>query len=406
MAQDVRARAAGDQSARGQVAGTQSAGNQAAGNQAAGVPKAEKNHQPAAAAAVGLAEAAPGWSPAATGVIWSPPATSSACPKVTICICTYRRLAGLEALLEGLAGQRFERVAPPELDLVIVDNEGSAAVEALCRTVAHRAGLALTYVYEPHHGIPHARNACLDHLPAGSDFFAMIDDDEVPAADWLEQLLLVQARTAADVVRGPVTPVLAAGAPAWIRDFFGWPRRRGPMLANGPALADGPTLADGEPLDSASSNNVLVRAEAVRARGLRFDPTLRWTGGSDALFFRQLKFAGGHLVYAAAARVEETIPPERARLGYLWQLHYKQGANKFARKLQVKPSAPPRRVVKLVAKRTLRESLTLTTALFTLTTTLLHPKRHLAHTVPHLLRIAHAIGALAGMLGLQHHHYR
>ncbi len=385
-----------------QVTRAQAAGTQTAGTQSAGVPKAEKNHRPAAA---GLAEAAPGWSPATAGTVWPPaPAISAARAKVTICVCTYRRLAGLEALLEGLAEQRFERVAPPVLDLVIVDNEGSAAVEALCRAVARRSGLALTYVYEPRHGIPHARNAGLDHLPASSDFFAMIDDDEVPAPDWLEQLLLMQARTAADVVRGPVAPVFAAGAPAWIREgnFFGWPRRRGPALIDGPTLADGQTLADGEALRSASSNNVLVRVAAVRERGLRFDPALRWTGGSDALFFRQLKLAGCHLVYAAAARVEETIPPQRARLAYLLQLHYKQGANKFVRKLQVKPSAPAHRVVKLVAERTLRESATITAALLAIT----HALIRRSSTVPALLRIAHALGAIAGMLGLRHHHYR
>jgi hypothetical protein len=64
------------------------------------------------------------------------------------------------------------------------------------------------------------------HIAPTCDFFAFIDDDEIPDPNWLEQLLLTQARTGADVVRGCVEPILPDGSPTWIKDghFFGWPR--------------------------------------------------------------------------------------------------------------------------------------------------------------------------------------
>jgi succinoglycan biosynthesis protein ExoM len=70
------------------------------------------------------------------------------------------------------------------------------------------------YVQEPRRGISYARNTCLDHVARDAEFFAMIDDDEVPELDWLEQLLCAQARAGADVVRGPVVPDFPEGAPA------------------------------------------------------------------------------------------------------------------------------------------------------------------------------------------------
>ena len=46
----------------------------------------------------------------------------------------------------------------------------------------------LRYFCEPHRGILHDTNRCLDSLAPDCDFFAMIDDDEVPGADWLNPL--------------------------------------------------------------------------------------------------------------------------------------------------------------------------------------------------------------------------
>lgn len=314
---------------------------------------------------------------------------------LTVCACTYRRPAGLLALLGGLAGQRFE-ATPPELDVVIVDNEGSAGARSICREVRQSTGLEVRYVHEPKRGIPHARNACLDHVAPAAAFFAMIDDDEVPEPDWLEQLLRAQARTGADVVRGAVVPVFPDGAPRWIRDghFFGWPK-------------PGASLADGAALNSAASNNVLVRCSAVRALGLRFDPTLTFTGGTDALFFRQMNVAGCTIVYAAGARVREIVPPERTTFRYLWGAHYKQGCNKVPRKLRLeKKDAGGWRAVRMTLKRIPRECGEIAGGVLALARPLLTGHADIGHLSPGLLRIAKGLGGLAGLLGVRYAHYR
>jgi hypothetical protein len=209
-------------------------------------------------------------------------------------------------------------------------------------------------------------------------------------------VLLAQARTGADVVRGAVVPVFPDGAPGWIRDghFFGWPK-------------PGALLVDGAVLNSASSNNVLVRCSAVRTLGLRFDPTLTFTGGTDALFFRQMNVAGFRIVYAAGARVREMVPPERATFRYLFGAHYKQGCNKVPRKLRLeKQDAGGWRTVRMALKRIPRECGEIAGGVAALARSLLGGHADLGRLSPGLLRIAKGSGGLAGLLGVRYAHYR
>jgi succinoglycan biosynthesis protein ExoM len=322
-------------------------------------------------------------------------------PCITVCACTYRRPEGLRALLGGLGAQRFVQVPRPRFDVVIVDNEGNAETRTLCEELGRITGLAIRYVHEPRRGIPFARNACLDHLAREAEFFAMIDDDEVPEPDWLEQLLRAQARAGADVVRGAVVPVFPEGAPAWIRngDFFGWPKQR-----RSSAVA---ALTDGAELASASSNNVLVRTAAVRALRLRFDTTLAFTGGTDALFFRQMKLAGCRIVYAAGARVREAVPPQRATFRYLWRVHYKQGCNKVPRKLRLEmKGAGTARFVRMAVKRVPRECAEIGCGGVAVARSLVAGHADMGRLSGGLLRIAKGLGGLAGLIGMRFAHYR
>lgn len=321
-------------------------------------------------------------------------------PYVTVCACTYRRPQGLRALLRGLAAQRFEEASRPRFDVVIVDNEGSTQAAAICSEVARATELAVRYVEEPRRGISYARNACLDHVASDADFLAMIDDDEVPEPDWLEQLLRAQARADADVVRGAVVPVFPDGAPSWIRDgnFFGWPKR---------GRAGTVPLTDGAELASASSNNALVRIAAVRALELRFDPTLALTGGEDALFFRQMKLAGCRIIYAAGARVREIVPPDRATFAYLFRLHYGQGCNKVPRKLRLEAKgAGASRFVRMAAKRIPRECAEIGGGALAVAVSLAGGHADMSRLSPGLLRIAKGVGGLAGLIGVRFAHYR
>lgn len=319
---------------------------------------------------------------------------------LAVCACTYKRPAGLSALLEGLGRQTFTAMPRPALHIVIADNEGSAQARRICAEFEGRSGMPLTYVHERARGISFARNACLDHIPPECEFFAFIDDDEVPDADWLERLLEAQAATDADAVQGAADAVFEKGTPQWLAsgNFFGKPRRD--WTGNSPSF---------EPLQEltvASTNNVLVRAASVAAARLRFDPRLALTGGEDTHFFGGLKAAGNRIVYAPRARVVERVPPERATIGYLMRVEFRIGNSPLSVPVEKKRAKKRRlrRCARLLwADSGLRKIIS-ATGYFT--GSLLSGKLTMDRTAVASLRMAHGLGQCARALGLRYYHYR
>lgn len=321
--------------------------------------------------------------------------------QIALCACTYRRPDGLRDLLQGLGAQEFAVIRRPDLSVIIVDNEGSETAKEICKEFEQRSCIPTVYAHQPQRGIPQARNTCLDHIDPTCDFFTFIDDDEVPDPDWLEQLLLAQARTGADVVRGPVVPILPDDAPTWIEEghFFGWPRRH-PDTGKS-------ELEDGQEISAAATNNVLVRWPPVREMGLRFDETLGLRSGDDPLFFQHMNLAGYRIVYAANARVRETVPFERASLWYLCRASYRVGSNKLARKLRKKSGSErlSRRIL-LVTRRVQRESAMIGTGMMKIIGALLAGKWKMVRLAPGILRVAEGLGGFIEVFGIRYDHYR
>lgn len=224
---------------------------------------------------------------------------------VDVCVATFRRPAMLRMLLAGLQAQQLPPHATARLIIIDNDSEGSARDVV---TAAAVGPLPIVYAIETKQGISHARNHALA-LSIGTHR-AFIDDDEVPTVDWLANLLNVQATAQADAVFGPVLPVLPAEAPAWVAagGFFDRPRH-----------------ATGTRLPHGATNNCLMTAEAIDKAGGGFNPEYALTGGEDTEFFLRLRHAGGILVWCDEAVVHETIPSDRARLGWLLRRHFRGG---------------------------------------------------------------------------------
>ena len=316
---------------------------------------------------------------------------------ICVCACTYKRPEGLQALLDGLGRQAFTAMARPGLHVVIADNEGSEQARGVCADFERRTGIPLTYVHEPERGISFARNACLYHIPTFCDFFAFIDDDEVPEPDWLERMLDAQAETGADVVQGPVIPVFGEGAPQWLvaGDFLGWPRRGWPGIRA--------PLEEFQELTEAYTNNVLARRESVASIGLRFDPRFALTGGGDTIFFRALHAAGNRIVYAPRARVTELVPPERATLWYRLCLEYRIANNRLPER-----ALPRKRKLWRRMRQRWRASglARIFSGIGYFVRSGLTGQLNMDRTVVASLRIASGLGRSARALGLKYHPYR
>lgn len=277
--------------------------------------------------------------------------------------------------------------------MIVADNEGNPENRDICDGF-RQAGLSLIYVHEPRRGISHARNACLDRLPAGTDFVAMIDDDELPDPHWLNHLLLAQSRSGADVVVGPTRPAFEDGVAGWIRDsdFFFKPEN-----------PDRYTNLQADP--PAATCNVLVNAAIFTSGGMRFDPRLALSGGEDKLLFQDLKLRGYRFVWGAGAGATEFIPRQRASFGYMWREAYRRGNVKHYVKRQLKISNRLKLFI-LVPKSLARAMAQILTGSGKLTAQLVTNRKNRVQLARHALAIADGLGTIAGLLRIENRHYR
>jgi len=227
--------------------------------------------------------------------------------RVAVCVASFRRPAGLLALLQSLDALVFEGDAP-ELRIVVADNDAGESARAVCESAADWLRHPLTYVVEKRRGIAAARNASLAPALGRADWIAFVDDDEIADPDWLDALLRTQRATGADVVAGPVRTRFAVDPPRWIVE--------GGLLAY-------PRFAHGAALDTACTNNALVRGSLLAGLESLFDESLE--RGEDTELFVRLARRGHRIVWAEDAPVTEVVPLERARLAWILRRSYLDG---------------------------------------------------------------------------------
>jgi succinoglycan biosynthesis protein ExoM len=222
--------------------------------------------------------------------------------RILIAIATYKRPAGLEALLHSLESCSQSR----PFSVIVVDNDAKASAQ----TVARASSLDVIYQVEPKPGIAAARNRAMDEIE-DYDAIVFVDDDEYVIPGWLDRLVEQALATTAGVVIGPVQSVFPENAPNWVRKG-GFIQR--PAWANGAALTAGAT------------NNTLVKVSAWREGGSpRFDDSFSATGGSDAKIFSVLLANGVDIEYCEAAIVFEPVLEERMKLKWLVRRAYRNG---------------------------------------------------------------------------------
>lgn len=294
---------------------------------------------------------------------------------VTVCIATRDREERLLALLRSI--RTAVRPAGCELRLVIVDN-GATPLLSDGPALEGAVGAAVTLLAESRPGIPQTRNAGVA-AAMPTDFVVFVDDDEEVSPGWLEHLVAVQRATGADVVTGPVIATYPPGAPGWAAASGVYERPRRPT---------------GTRLDTAATNNTLVRAAVFEAMPSWFDERLALTGGSDSEFFRRVHHAGFTIVWADEAVVTEAVSPERLVLGWVLRRNYRIGIG-MARNIQ---AHDPRRRFRRMAKQTW-------IALVRLGKAGLAVPGDRARAIALLAQAARATGRVAGLIGLSYDEY-
>jgi len=229
-----------------------------------------------------------------------------------VCLPAFRRPAHLRLTLASLAGQTTQR----RFAIVIVENDAagrdSAAEAADFLASARQPGLC---VVEPNQGNCHAINAAFETARAAfpqARRFLMIDDDEVAAPDWLEQMASAADTTGADIVGGPVVP-----------DFAGESTSR---LGRHPAFRPAYDRSGPVPVIYGSGNCLITRRAFERLADPSFDLRFNYLGGGDTDFFARCRASGLSFFWNADAVIRETVPTTRTRPGWLVRRGLRIGA--------------------------------------------------------------------------------
>ncbi|HQY73403.1 MAG TPA: glycosyltransferase family 2 protein [Aestuariivirga sp.] len=219
-------------------------------------------------------------------------------PKTCILICTYNRPELLRRLLTALVPQARKHGCMT----VIVDN-GTRSSEAVASSFHQEMEIIYERLSEP--GLVSARNRAMRlALASHPEFLACIDDDEVPEADWLANLLQRIEETGAGFATGPVVPEFAVAPPRWATDgayFF----------------------AEG---DSFRTSNLILRAAILpKDESQWFHPAFNYSGGEDSEFLGRLAANGAVHVVAENAVVRESVPASRLKRRYIWRRGLRDG---------------------------------------------------------------------------------
>ena len=232
--------------------------------------------------------------------------------RLAICICTCERPTGLARLLAAIDEQRLGDIAESAIRVLIIDNGRSRAAVPVVEAYRANGRFPVTYAREETRGLAAVRNRSLQAATAiGADHVALIDDDEMPARDWLRCLLETALRSGAAACVGPVIPLFELVPPAWavLGGFFA---KRLPAH-------------DGL-VDDAYTANALLDLRVVKALGLSFDMRFNTLGGEDTYFFRALLLAGHRIAWAEDAVVYDSIPAHRMRVRWLVARWYRSGS--------------------------------------------------------------------------------
>lgn len=300
---------------------------------------------------------------------------------VVIAICTYKRNELLTFLLRALikcAARVKDRAA---VGVVLVDDTASGNARVVADQFANRFELGLSYNISGKQNISLARNMAINAAIQKAEWTAMTDDDCEPPEVWLESLLDSQQKSGADCVTGRMVRRVPPGSPEWLTSE--------PFLELGVVQP-----ADGAEMELGATFNSMIRSRWLLDRpGIRFDPAFGVIGGEDMVFFRAARAEGLKIRFATAPFVYENELAERANLRYQLYIHYWHGNSAYLSSVK---SGTPRWRMFIHGVASLGRAL-------------LRPVQRLARgQTPQwrygLASVLHAVGKLAGSLGVQVDH--
>lgn len=213
-------------------------------------------------------------------------------PHITVCICTYKRIAYLAYLLAQLGAEQTGGLF--SYSILVVDNDRSRSAERVVEDFSQTSLIETQYLVEPRQNIALARNMAVKNVRG--DFIAFIDDDEFPTEHWLKTLFTECEKRHVDGVLGPVKPRYEVPPPKWV-------------VVGG--FYDRSSYPTGLVIDGGKgrTGNVLFRKAIVDGESKPFRPEFHT--GEDQDFFQRMILKGYVFTWCHEAMVYEWVPPIR-----------------------------------------------------------------------------------------------
>jgi succinoglycan biosynthesis protein ExoM len=234
----------------------------------------------------------------------SPPAHIN----VTVAIATYDRPASLGETLRSCLAQT--NTLGLGIEILVVDNHPSESGRAVVESLAGGA-IPIRYVTDLTRNMSTLRNRAF--AEAKSEMVAFIDDDEVAAPDWLDQLVAALRETGADIAVGPRLAHFVGAAPAY--DPQGASFARDLKLPDRSLIAL--TAPSGKPRYGLGTGNSLFHlARCFPGGETPMRESFGDAGGEDAELMVRLHRGGRKIVWVAKAFVTEIVEPRRTSIAY------------------------------------------------------------------------------------------
>ena len=251
--------------------------------------------------------------------------------RIAVGAITRRRPGMFAELLDSFV--TMERPAGAEITFLFAENDAETTIQAEFDAFRARVPEEVRFALEPRPGIPAARNKVLDMaLEGGFDYLTFVDDDETVRPDWLVTLMAGMEAHCCDLAGGPVALVEPdEQLSALNRAVFELQARR--MKRRDRERRGFMERGVSNPYNI-YTNNWCVRLDFVRQHGVRFDESLRVTGGSDSRFSLDLEAEGGRRCWVSDAVVEEPTPKKRLTLRYVYARARDQSSNSVRFKKQ------------------------------------------------------------------------
>lgn len=219
---------------------------------------------------------------------------------IAICICTYNRYEGLRNLLQRLS--IIDNPAELQISIIVIDNDSSGTASKIRSEFKE-----IHYFVENEIGVSFARNrAVIEAKKIDVDYIAFLDDDEIPNENWLVDMIMTIKKYDADIVAGPVIPVL----PKELQVFLPFMTRKRHLT--------------GTPIEYWGAGNILLRIGVFDRIGF-FSVDYSERGGEDTQFSARCKRQDLQMVWSDSAIVFEPTDAKRANPKWLAKRAYNAG---------------------------------------------------------------------------------